>query len=901
MIHKTNNSVTQNSIIILSWNANGLKNHKDEFLITLQEKRIDIALISETHFTNSYSLNIPGFRLHYTNHPDETAHAGAAIYVRSSLISHPLQKFQTDYIQSCAVSIIINNIPVSIAAIYCPPKHNISTNQFNIYFNTLGHNFIVGGDINSKNIQWGCRVTNPRGNSLLHSVISKNLQVISPTNPTYWPTSSRKRPDILDIFVTKIPSTLHSLITNLHAPCSDHSPILLSIDCQPLSNQHNPTPLHSHINWDNFHKSILEKTSLKICLKTSNDIDEAVNLFTSNIQTSAWESAQPTQSHTCNMIIPLYIRSLIAQKRRARCLWQRSKYPTDKSHYNMLAQKLKRTLANYRNKSYTSHLESLTTKDGSLWKATKQLLRIRNPPAILRNANGNWVHSDEDKANIFANHLADTFQPHNTILLPEKINIVEQFLNSPLQMSLPPKHISPAEVRYIISKLPRKKSPGYDLITSEILNQLPKKVIVLLTYIFNSMLRLSYFPMLWKFSTIILILKPKKPPDCPTSYRPISLLPILSKVFEKILLKRILNIIAESKILPDSQFGFRTKHSTIHQIHRIVDKISFSLEEKQYCTGAFLDVSQAFDRVWHAGLLFKLKLILPSTYYLILKSYLEDRFFSVRYGSSTSSPKPINAGVPQGAVTAPLLFNIFVSDQPTLPTTLIADFADDKAIITNSHDPSIASSHIQEHLSLLEKWYKEWGVKINESKSIQCTFTLRKGICPPIALNEQILPTAQSTRYLGIIIDQRLTWSPHLRNKLLSLNNRFRLLRSLLTSNHIKLPIKLLIYKLYLKPMWTYGIQLWGPAKISNTNRIQRFQSKTLRAITKAPFYVSNQTLHNDLAISPVCDVAKTFYRRFNFSAKNHDNPLIKGLALANIPDNPRKRLKRRWCRDLLI
>jgi len=365
-------------------------------------------------------------------------------------------------------------------------------------------------------------------------------------------------------------------------------------------------------------------------------------------------------------------------------------------------------------------------------------------------------------------------------------------------------------------------------------------------------------------------------------------------VFEKILLKRILNIIAESKILPDSQFGFRTKHSTIHQIHRIVDKISLSLEEKQYCTGAFLDASQAFDRVWHAGLLFKLKLILPSSYYILLKSYLEDRFFSVRYGSSTSSPKPINAGVPQGAVTAPLLFNMFIFDQPTLPTSLIADFADNKAIITNSHDPTIASSLIQEHLSLLEKWYKDWGVKINESKSIQCTFTLRKGICTPITLNEQILPTTQSTRYLGIIIDQRLTWNPHLRNKLLSLNNRFRLLRSLLTSNYIKLPIKLLIYKLYLKPMWTYGIQLWGPAKILKINRVQHFQSKVLRAITTAPFYVFKQTLHNDLAISSVYDVAKTFYSCFNLSAKNHANPLIKGLASANTPGNPRKRLKRR-------
>lgn len=101
--------------------------------------------------------------------------------------------------------------------------------------------------------------------------------------------------------------------------------------------------------------------------------------------------------------------------------------------------------------------------------------------------------------------------------------------------------------------------------------------------------------------------------------------------------------------------------------------------------------------------------------------------------------------------------------------------------------------------------------------------------------------------------------------------------------------------------MWTYGIQLWDPAKISNTNRIQHFQSKVLRAITKAPFYVSNQTLHNDLAISSDCDVAKTFYSRFNLSAKNHANHLIKGLVSANIPRNPRKRLKWRWCRDLLI
>jgi len=116
-------------------------------------------------------------------------------------------------------------------------------------------------------------------------------------------------------------------------------------------------------------------------------------------------------------------------------------------------------------------------------------------------------------------------------------------------------------------------------------------------------------------------------------------------------------------------------------------------------------------------------------------------------------------------------------------------------------------------------------VKINESKSIQCTFTLRKGICPPISLNEQVL-YPQNTRYLGVIIDQRLTWSPHLRNKLLSLNNRFRLLRSLLTSSHIKLPIKLLIYISFI-------LNQRGRTE-SNYGALQKFQTLTVFNASKA-------------------------------------------------------------------
>lgn len=182
------------------------------------------------------------------------------------------------------------------------------------------------------------------------------------------------------------------------------------------------------------------------------------------------------------------------------------------------------------------------------------------------------------------------------------------------------------------------------------------------------------------------------------------------------------------------------------------------------------------------------------------------------------------------------MFNIFISDQLTLSTTFIGDFADDKALIANNHDSAVASSHIQDHLFLLEKWYKQWGVKIDKTKSVHCTFTLNMKKCPLIILNEQTLLTAQHIRHLGIIIDQHITWSPYLRNKLLSLNNCFHFLCSFLTSNNIKLATTILIYKLFFKSIWTYSIELWSSTKVSSINCIQHFQSKTLYAITKAPF-----------------------------------------------------------------
>jgi hypothetical protein len=141
-----------------------------------------------------------------------------------------------------------------------------------------------------------------------------------------------------------------------------------------------------------------------------------------------------------------------------------------------------------------------------------------------------------------------------------------------------------------------RQSPGYDLITGKILKALPTVGIKYLTQLFNAILLLNSFPSQWKVAQIIPILKPGKPPHALTFYWPISLLPIVSKVLEKLLLTRLLPLVEHNGLIPFHQFGFRQRHSTTEQTHRIIHRINEAFEHKAYCSAAFLDISQAFDK-----------------------------------------------------------------------------------------------------------------------------------------------------------------------------------------------------------------------------------------------------------------------------------------------------------------
>lgn len=244
-----------------------------ELQTVLFNKCIDIALISETHFTKYSTIHIAGYKLLKTNHPDGTAHGGAAILIKSSILFEPLPNFCLDHLQSCAIIVKLNNIPITIAALYSPPKHKFTVQHYSNYFNTVGNNFIIGGDFNAKHHSWGCRVNNPRG-SVLHNFVSQNnFKVLAPPGPTYWPTSVRKNPDILDIFIAKIPNNIHCNTVNILDLNSDHSSVILTLNVSPPLRRDSPKLFNCTTNKLQFHDLVNQRIKLNVKLKTSDDLD----------------------------------------------------------------------------------------------------------------------------------------------------------------------------------------------------------------------------------------------------------------------------------------------------------------------------------------------------------------------------------------------------------------------------------------------------------------------------------------------------------------------------------------------------------------------------------------------------------------------------------------------------
>lgn len=788
---------------IATWNANGITNHVQELTVFLKLNKIDILLISQSHSTERTAIKIPYYTVYFANHPDQTAHAGSAIVRKTHLRHHILQSYITNKIQSTAVQLETFAWPLNIAALYSPPRHAISCEEYQDFFTHLGPKFLVAGDWNAKHVTWGSRLINPKGRSLLKAIRKNDLNYLSTGEPTYWPSDLHKLPDLLDFAVNKGISDINTSIESNLDLSSDHSPVIITISTSIIWKTPQLRLCTNDTDWEKFQAHINNNIRTDIRLHDGHDIEEAVQYTTKLLQDASW-LATPIHTKAVNVThnIPLGIKTLVHEKRRARHQWQRTRNPLDKTQLNRLTHNLRSAIQTAKNETFKMYITNLSTDDHSLWKATKKFKRPLVPIPPISKPNGSWARRTTEKANTFADYLADIFTTHSNDNNSD--NAIKAYLNAPCQLSPPLRAITPTDVHREIQLLNPHKAAGYDLIVGKILKHLPRKAIKLLTTIFNSILRLCYYPIHWKHAQIIVIAKPGKPPTEVTSYRPISLLPLISKLFDRLLLSRIQETSPLNDLIPHHQFGFRRHHLTIHQCHRLVNTIKESLEGKNVCASVFLDIEQAFDRVWHEGLLYKIKKRLPDQLYLTLKSYLTDRYFQVKYEDALSGYHLIKAGVSQGSVLGPFLYLMFTQDVPLTTDTFMATFADDTAILSSDPNPIQASDKIQRHLNILQGWLKQWKIKVNTNKSVQVTFTTRRTVCPPLSLNNTLIPVQTETKYLGLHLDDKLTWRPHINAKRRQLGLKVKSMQWLLnTKSQLTLENKLILYKTILKCLRT--------------------------------------------------------------------------------------------------
>jgi len=384
-------------------------------------------------------------------------------------------------------------------------------------------------------------------------------------------------------------------------PCQelffDHSLLLIELDSLIMLRSKNPRLYNKSTDWNVFRSIVEETLNTNLTLKNSHDIESAVEHFNITIQSAAWRST-PNTSDTRTTQLDRTTSDMLHEKRKLRRIWQNTRQPNDKKRLNEATKELKDFLAQRKNEQIESYLLNLSpceATDYSLWKATRKLNGPTPHVPPIKMNNGKWARSDCEKANTFANHLKATFQPYHTMSAETDIE-VEHFLNSPYQLDKPIPKTTYNEVKWFLkTKINANKAPGYDLITGKVLQELPEAGVLFITQLFNAIIHCDHFPAQWKVAQITLIQKPGKPPELVTSYRPISLLPVLSKLFERILLKRINKIIHHRSLYPHHQFGFRNKHSTIEQINRVYQYARDSMEAKEYCTAAFIDMTQAFD------------------------------------------------------------------------------------------------------------------------------------------------------------------------------------------------------------------------------------------------------------------------------------------------------------------
>jgi len=425
----------------------------------------------------------------------------------------------------------------------------------------------------------------------------------------------------------------------------------------------------------------------------------------------------------------------------------------------------------------------------------------------------------------------------------------------PLQNTFVFADITISEVEDTIKNLNNRKSSGVDDIHAKFVTCFYKLLAPVLTQLFNTSVNRGEFPKDMKIAKIIPIPKTKTNLNITSNYRPIALLSIFSKIFEKIMTKKLTAFFTKYNVFYEHQYGFRSHYSTKLALIESVNEIRKNLDDGKIVAGIYLDLAKAFDSLSHDILLSKLyKYGIRGFVLNWIKSYISSRV-QITYTNGVSSlPNTTNYGVPQGSVLGPLLFLIYINDMGFIPDLLAHPklFADDANVFVSGTNFEDLRINCLKTISSLYDWITENRLTLNIDKTCYMIFLPNsKHVIQDnfsITINSHILTRVAHTKFLGVVIDDKLTWKNHIEDITLYLRKQVGIFYKI--SNYLPIPVLKLLYFALIHSKIIYAIELYANTfttylhdLIILNNRLLKISQKAKRSTHTDELYLNFNTL----------------------------------------------------------
>ena len=488
----------------------------------------------------------------------------------------------------------------------------------------------------------------------------------------------------------------------------------------------------------------------------------------------------------------------------------------------------------------SSKLKSNTLSSKDWWSTLKSFITPTTKSSIPTLEKDGHIYSDDtDKADLLNNFFRDqTLLGDSNAQLPN----IDCNVNSLLSYLV----IIPTEVESVLKSLQLGKAVGSDDINNRTLRELAHELSFPICSLLNQSLSLGIFPDIWKDALVCPIPKGGNAASV-SNYRPISLLSCLEKVPERVVFKHLYTHFRDNGILSPLQSGFIPGDSTTNQLTFLYNTFCQALDSGKEVRVVFCDGSKAFDRVWHKGLLCKLRAAgISGSLLSWFSSYLSERRQRVILPGTHSDWNNIYAGVPQGSILGPLLFLLYINDIVNDIGSNIRLFADDTSLFLVVDNPDTAAETLNSDLEKITQWANTWLVKFNPAKT-ESLLISRKVIKPvhtPLYMQNHEIEEVENHKHLGLYFSNDGTWHTHINYIKEKAWHRIKIMQKL----KFQLDRKSLeiIYTSFIRPILEYGNEIWDNCTQYEKDGLEKIQTEAARIATGTAKLISLENLYSE-------------------------------------------------------